>query len=102
MKNNRLPSQHKQYAYEQFTIGLIICAKLREAGYKEVIYALGGLEEKIFFANYKAKLPNKAKIKKAIRKFDIQIEESAIEKIVLGRNVIFFWTNWQDSNLFDL
>ncbi len=37
--------RHKQYEYEQPTIGLIIC---REAGREEVIYALDGLEEKIF------------------------------------------------------
>ena len=56
--------RHKQYAHEQPTIGLIIC---REAGREEVIYALDGLEEKIFIAKYKVKLPSEAKIKKAIR-----------------------------------
>jgi hypothetical protein len=56
--------RHKQYEHEQPTIGLIIC---REAGRKEVIYALDGLEEKIFIAKYKVKLPSEAKIKKAIR-----------------------------------
>jgi hypothetical protein len=58
--------RHKQYEHEQPTIGLIIC---REAGREEVIYALEGLEEKIFIAKYKVKLPSEAKIKKAIRKF---------------------------------
>jgi hypothetical protein len=43
---------------------LIIC---REAGREEVIYALDGLEEKIFVARYKVKLPSKAKIKKALK-----------------------------------
>ena len=57
--------RHKQYAHEQPTIGLIIC---REAGREEVIYALDGLEEKIFIAKYKVKLPSEAKIKQAIRK----------------------------------
>ena len=56
--------RHKQYEHEQPTIGLIIC---REAGREEVIYALDGLEEKIFIAKYKVKLPSEAKIKKAIR-----------------------------------
>jgi len=56
--------RHKQYVHEQPTIGLIIC---REAGREEVVYALEGLEEKIFIAKYKVKLPSEAKIKKAIR-----------------------------------
>jgi hypothetical protein len=43
---------------------LIIC---REAGREEVIYALDGLEEKIFIARYKVKLPSEAKIKKALK-----------------------------------
>ena len=55
---------HKQYAHEQPAIGLIIC---REAGREEVIYALDGLEEKIFVARYKVKLPSEAKIKKALK-----------------------------------
>ena len=54
----------KQYAHEQDTIGLIIC---REAGREEVVYALDGLEEKIFIARYKVKLPSEAKIKKALK-----------------------------------
>ena len=58
--------RNKQYEHEQPTIGLIIC---REGGREEVIYALDGLEEKIFIAKYKVKLPSEAKIKKAIRKF---------------------------------
>ncbi len=56
--------RHRQYTHEQDTIGLIIC---REAGREEVIYALDGLEEKIFIARYKVKLPSEAKIKKALR-----------------------------------
>lgn len=56
---------NRQYAYEQDAIGLIIC---REAGHEEIFYALGGLEEKIFVAKYKAKLPSKERIKKAIKK----------------------------------
>ena len=56
--------RYKQYAHEQDTIGLIIC---REAGREEVVYALDGLEEKIFIAKYKVKLPSEAKIKKALK-----------------------------------
>ena len=56
--------RHKQYDHEQPTIGLIIC---REAGREEVIYALDGLEKKIFVAKYKVKLPSEAKIKKALK-----------------------------------
>ena len=56
--------RHKQYEHEQPTIGLIIC---REAGREEVIYALDGLEEKIFVARYKIKLPSEAKIRKALK-----------------------------------
>jgi len=55
---------NKQYAHEQPAIGLIIC---RDAGREEVIYALDGLEEKIFVARYKVKLPSEAKIKKAFK-----------------------------------
>jgi len=56
--------RHKQYEHEQPTIGLIIC---REAGREEVVYALDGLEKKIFVAKYKVKLPSEAKIKKALK-----------------------------------
>lgn len=57
---------NKQYTYEQETIGLIIC---RELGHEEVIYALGGLEDKIFVSIYKTKLPSEDQIKLAICKF---------------------------------
>lgn len=56
--------KHKQYDYEQDAIGLIIC---QDANKEEVIYALGGLEEKIFIAKYKIKLPSEDKIKRAIK-----------------------------------
>jgi predicted nuclease of restriction endonuclease-like (RecB) superfamily len=56
--------RNKQSEHEQPAIGLIIC---REAGREEVIYALEGLEEKIFIAKYKAKLPGEAKIKKVLK-----------------------------------
>ena len=58
---------NKQYAYEADAIGLIIC---RDLGHEEVTYALAGLEEKIFVAKYKVKLPSVDKIKKAIKKLN--------------------------------
>ncbi len=56
--------RNKQYEHEKDTIGLIIC---KEAGKEEVMYALDGLEKKIFIAKYKVKLPSEEKIKKAIQ-----------------------------------
>ena len=56
--------RNKQYQHERDTIGLIIC---KEAGKEEVMYALDGLEKKIFIAEYRVKLPSEAKIKKAIK-----------------------------------
>jgi predicted nuclease of restriction endonuclease-like (RecB) superfamily len=56
--------RNRQYEHEKDTIGLIIC---REAGREEIVYALGGLEERIFVAEYKVKLPSKATIKKALK-----------------------------------
>ncbi len=47
------------YPWEKPAIGLIICAS---AGREEVRYALGGLEEKIFVAEYRRKLPSEAEI----------------------------------------
>ncbi len=55
---------NKQYSYENDTIGLIIC---KELGREEVIYALDGLEEKIFVSLYKTKLPSEEKIKRALK-----------------------------------
>lgn len=56
--------RNQQYEHEKDTIGLIIC---QDAGREEIIYALDGLEKKIFIAKYKLKLPSEAKIKKAIK-----------------------------------
>ena len=56
--------RNKQYEHEKDTIGLVIC---KEAGKEEVVYALDGLEERIFVATYKIKLPSEAKIKRAIK-----------------------------------
>ncbi len=47
------------YPWEKPAIGLIICASV---GREEVRYALGGLEEKIFVAEYRRKLPSEAEI----------------------------------------
>ncbi len=47
------------YPWEKPAIGLIICTS---AGREEVRYALGGLEEKIFVAEYRRKLPSEAAI----------------------------------------
>ena len=57
--------RNKQYEHEQDTIGLIIC---REAGREEVVYALDGLEDKIFIAKYKVKLPSEDKIKEIVHR----------------------------------
>lgn len=56
--------RNKQYEHEKDTIGLIIC---KEAGREEVVYALDGLEKKIFIAKYKVKLPSEERIKKVIQ-----------------------------------
>lgn len=54
---------NRQYVFEADAIGLVIC---RKASQEEVFYALGGLEDKIFVAKYKTKLPSEAEIKRAI------------------------------------
>ncbi|HPS29702.1 MAG TPA: PDDEXK nuclease domain-containing protein [bacterium] len=55
---------NRQYEHEKDTIGLIICS---ESGMEEAQYALGGLEEKIFIATYKSKLPSIEQLKKAVK-----------------------------------
>lgn len=47
------------YPWERPAIGLIICASV---GREEARYALGGLEERIFVAEYRRKLPSEAEI----------------------------------------
>lgn len=47
------------YPWERPTIGLIICAS---TGREEVRYALGGLEGRIFVAEYRRKLPSEVAI----------------------------------------
>ena len=56
----RVPS----YPWEKPSIGLIVCER---AGKEEVRYALGGLEEKIFVAEYRVKLPTEGEIVKRLR-----------------------------------
>jgi len=56
-----------RYDWEKPPIGLIICA---HAGQEEVRYALGGLEEKIFVAEYRVKLPSEDDIKKGLHAAD--------------------------------
>lgn len=56
---------NRQYVYEKDAIGLILC---REANSEEVAYVLRGLEESIFVATYKTKLPSDEQIKQAVRK----------------------------------
>ena len=47
------------YPWERLAIGLIICTSV---GREEVRYALGGLEERVFVAEYRRKLPSEAAI----------------------------------------
>ena len=53
-----------QLPFEKDTIGLIICA---EKGKEEVHYALYGLDDRIFVAEYKTKLPTEEEIKKRLK-----------------------------------
>lgn len=53
-----------QLPFERDTIGLIICA---EKGKEEVHYALDGLDNRIFVAEYKTKLPSEEEIRKKLR-----------------------------------
>ena len=56
-----------RYPWEKPAIGLIVCAR---AGHEEVRYALGGLEEKIFVAEYRVKLPSEDRIKEGLEALD--------------------------------
>jgi len=51
------------YEGEKLTIGLIVC---ESAGRDEVRYALAGLEEKIFVAEYQMRLPTEEKIRERL------------------------------------
>ena len=52
--------ERRKYRWEKDPIGLIVC---EYKGEEEVHFALGGLEDKIFVAEYKAKLPTEKEIK---------------------------------------
>ncbi|MFH1431707.1 MAG: PDDEXK nuclease domain-containing protein [archaeon] len=57
--------ENKKYAWEKEPVGLIICQK---KGAEEVHYALGGISNRIFVAEYRTKLPSEEDIKKALVK----------------------------------
>ncbi len=57
--------ENKKYVWEREPIGLIIC---QSKGVEEVHYALGGISNRIFVAEYKTKLPSEEEIKKALVK----------------------------------
>ena len=57
--------EHKKYSWEKDPVGLIIC---RNKGVEEVHYALGGMSNNIFVAEYKLKLPSEEEIKEALVK----------------------------------
>ncbi|HRK61734.1 MAG TPA: PDDEXK nuclease domain-containing protein [Candidatus Omnitrophota bacterium] len=46
------------------TIGLILC---EDIGYEEAVYALGGLEKKVFVAQYRVTLPSEQQIEKKLK-----------------------------------
>jgi len=52
------------HEWEKPTIGLIVC---ESAGRDEVRYALAGLEEKIFVAEYQIRLPTAERIKERLQ-----------------------------------
>lgn len=54
---------NKQYEYMHDTIGLIVC---RDANREKVMYALDGMQEKIFVSEYKVRLPSEERIEKII------------------------------------
>lgn len=55
------------FAWERPAIGLIVCQK---AGAESVRYALGGLEEKIFVAEYRTKLPTEKQLAAKLKEFE--------------------------------
>ncbi|MEW6095195.1 MAG: PDDEXK nuclease domain-containing protein [bacterium] len=57
--------ENKMYPWEKLPVGLIVC---EYKGKEEVHYALGGLENKIFVAEYKAKLPGEEEIGRGLKK----------------------------------
>ncbi|MFH1097236.1 MAG: PDDEXK nuclease domain-containing protein [Candidatus Desantisbacteria bacterium] len=57
--------ENKMYLWEKPPVGLIVC---EYKGKEEVHYALGGLEDKIFVAEYKTKLPSEEEIGRRLEK----------------------------------
>lgn len=60
--------ENRKYEWELDPIGLIIC---EYKGKEEVHYALGCLSNRIFVAEYKAKLPREKEIEKKLNKIQI-------------------------------
>jgi predicted nuclease of restriction endonuclease-like (RecB) superfamily len=56
-----------QYPWEKPAIGLIVCAR---AGREEVRYALCGIEERVFVAEYRVKLPSEDRIREGLKALD--------------------------------
>ena len=56
--------ENKKYPWEKDPIGLIIC---ENKGREEVHYALGGLEKRIFVAEYRIKLPTERQIREKLK-----------------------------------
>ncbi len=56
--------ENRKYNRELDPIGLVIC---EYKGKEEVHYALGSLSNKIFVAEYKAKLPDEKEIEKKLK-----------------------------------
>ncbi|MDI6736160.1 MAG: PDDEXK nuclease domain-containing protein [bacterium] len=56
--------ENKVYPWEKSPVGLIVC---EYKGKEEAHYALGNLENKIFVAEYKAKLPGEEEIERGVR-----------------------------------
>jgi hypothetical protein len=56
--------ENKLYQWEKPPIGIIVC---EHKGREEVHYALGGLQNKIFVAEYKTKLPSEQEMQERLR-----------------------------------
>jgi len=63
-----------RHEWEKPTIGLIVC---ESAGRDEVRYALAGLEEKIFVAEYQVRLPTEEKIKARLQELASDATDTA-------------------------
>ena len=57
-------NENYRYDWEKHPIGLIVCER---KGKEEVHYALGGLEEHIFVAEYRVKLPDEEEIARRLQ-----------------------------------